>query len=324
MIARMAMHALSWQAHPRFRYPGGHKSMQQLVYIIAVIVQGTAWGAQFTMLKLAAEGGYGELTVLVIAMFLVSACYFVILLVRRAPFRLTARSLEFFAITGFLGYALPLAAVLYAAPHLPAGVITLIICFTPMISIVVALVARTERVSRTRLVAVALGMAAAVMVLAPQFSLPGLGILEWMLLVGLVPLCYGIESIYVDRRWPEGFDIWQVGFGEAAAAMILVAPLVIVFGEPWPGLAWTTAEIGIVLFSLIGLVEIVLYFWLINKTGGVLVNFCVFAALFAGIAWGIVIFGERHDMSVWGAAAVLLAAMALLTRETVSKTRATG
>ena len=324
MIARMAMHALSWQAHPRFRDSGGHKSMQQLVYITAVIVQGTAWGAQFTMLKLAAEGGYGELTVLLIAMFLVSSCYFVILLVRRSPFRLTAKSLEFFAITGFIGYALPLAAVLYAAPHLPAGVITLIICFTPMISIVVALVARTERVSRTRLVAMVLGMAAAAMVLAPQLSLPGLGVLEWMLLVGLVPLCYGIESIYIDRRWPEGFDIWQVGFGEAAAAMILVAPLVIVFGEPWPGLAWTTAEIGIVLFSLIGLVEIVLYFWLINRTGGVLVNFCVFAALFAGIAWGIVIFGERHDMSVWGAAAVLLAAMALLTRETVSKTRVTG
>ena len=298
--------------------------MRQLVYVFAVVVQGTAWGAQFAMLKLAAGGGYGELTVLVIAMFLVSASYFVILLVRRSPFRLTAKSLEFFAITGFLGYALPLAAVLHAAPHLPAGVITLIVCFTPMISIIVALLARTERVSRTRLVAVVLGMAAAVMVLAPQLALPGLGVLEWMLLVGLVPLCYGIESIYVDRRWPEGFDIWQVGFGEAAAAMILVAPLVIVFGEPWPGLSWTSAEIGIVLFSLIGLVEIVLYFWLINKTGGVLVNFCVFVALFAGIAWGIVIFGERHDMAVWGAAAVLLAAMALLTRETVKRTEATG
>lgn len=298
--------------------------MRQLVYVFAVIVQGTAWGAQFAMLKLAAEGGYGELTVLVIAMFLVSASYFVVLLVRRSPFRLTAKSIEFFAITGLLGYALPLAAVLYAAPHLPAGVITLIVCFTPMVSIVVALLARTERVSRTRLVAVALGMAAAVMVLAPQLSLPGMGVLEWMLLVGFVPLCYGIESIYVDRRWPEGFDIWQVGFGEAAAALILVAPLLVVAGEPWPGLAWTTAEIGIVLFSLIGLVEILLYFWLINRTGGVLVNFSVFAALFAGIAWGMIIFGERHDMLVWGAAAVLLAAMALLSRETTREARADG
>ncbi|MCY4608082.1 MAG: DMT family transporter [bacterium] len=289
--------------------------MRQLVYVFAVIVQGSAWGAQFVMLKLAAEGDYDELTVLFIAMFLVSACYFVILLVRRSSFRQTPKSIEFFAITGLLGYALPLTATLYAAPHLPAGVITLIVCFTPMISIVVALLARTERVSRTRLVAMALGMAAAVMVLAPQLSLPGLGVLEWMLLVGLVPLCYGIESIYVDRHWPEGFDIWQVGFGEAAAAMILVAPLVIVFGEPLPDLAWSTAETGIVLFTLIGLVEIVIYFWIISRTGGVLVNFSVFAALFAGIAWGMIIFGERHDVAVWGAAAVLLAAMALLALE---------
>ncbi len=298
--------------------------MQQLVYVFAVIVQGTAWGAQFAMLKLAAEGGYGELTVLVMAMFLVSACYVVVLVARRSLFRLTARSLEFFAITGLLGYALPLAAVLHAAPHLPAGVITLIVCFTPMVSIVVALLARTERVSRTRLAAVALGVAAAVMVLAPQLSLPGLGVLEWMLLVGFVPLCYGVESIYIDRRWPEGLDIWQVGFGEAAAALILVAPLLIVAGEPWPGLAWTTAGMGIVLFSLIGLVEIVLYFWLISRTGGVLVNFSVFVSLFAGIAWGMIIFGERHDTMVWGAAALVLAAMALLSRETVRQARAEG
>ncbi len=313
-----------WQARPRPGDLGGHRFLQQLVYVFAVIVQGTAWGAQFAMLKLAAEGGYDELTVLVIAMFLISFSYFVIVLVRRRPICLTAKSLEFFAITGFLGYALPLAAVLHAAPYLPAGVITLIVCFTPMISIAVAILARTERLSRTRLVAVVLGMTAAVMVLVPQLSLPGMGLLEWMLLVGLVPLCYGVESIYVDRCWPAGFDIWQVGFGEAAAAMVLVAPLVIVFGEPWPGLAWTTAEVGIVLFSLIGLVEIVLYFWLINRTGGVLVNFCVFTSLFAGIAWGIVIFGERHDVSVWGAATVLLAAMALLTCDTVREARATG
>ena len=136
-----------------------------------------------------------------------------------------------------------------------------------------------------------------------------------------MPVCYGIESIYVDRRWPEGFDIWQIGFGEAAAALILVAPLVLLFGEPWPELAWTSAETGIVLFSLIGLVEIVLYFWIISRTGGVLVNFCVFAALFAGIGWGMVIFGETHDASLWGAAAFLVAAMALLAREAV---RATG
>ena len=171
--------------------------MRQLVYILAVIVQGTAWGAQFVMLKLAAEGGYDELTVLFIAMFLLSGCYLVIILVRRAPFRLTAKSVEFFAVTGFLGYALPLAATLHAAPHLPAGVITLIVCFTPMISIVVAILARTERVSRTRLVAVALGMAAAVMVLGPELSpsrdgSPGMDAARWpraCLLRNRVNLC---------------------------------------------------------------------------------------------------------------------------------------
>ena len=293
--------------------------MHQLFFVFLVIVQGTAWGAQFAMLKLAAEGGYDQITVLFIALFLLSFCYFLIILMRRSLFRVTLEIGTFLVITALLGYVVPLAATLHAAPHLPAGIITLIVCLTPMVSIAAAMLLRTERVSPVRLAAVVLGMAAAVLVLAQQLVLPGLGVLEWMLLVGLVPLCYGIESVYVAARWPSGLDVWQVGFGEAAVAALLVVPLVVVFGEPIPAMAWTSAETGIVFFVLVGLIEVVLYFWLIQKTGGVLVNFCVFTALFAGFAWGMVIFGEDHGAVVWGAAGVLLMAMGLLGYEAFSK-----
>ncbi len=293
--------------------------MRQLMFLMLLLVQGTAWGAQFAMLKLAMEGGYDEVTVLFIALFVVSVCYFVILVARRSLFRLNVEILVFLFVTGLLGYVIPLLAVLYAAPYLPAGIMTMIACLTPVVTVVVALLLRTEKVSRARVAAVVLGVVAAFLVVVPELSLPGLGTVPWMVLVGLVPLCYGVESIYVSARWPASLDAWQVGFGEAAAAAVLVLPLVVLFGDSPPSLQWSVAELGIALFVLLALVEIVLYFYIIQNTGGVLVNFGLLVALFAGIGWGIAMFGEDHDAMVWGAAVVMLGSLGLLGVDAVKR-----
>ena len=184
--------------------------MRQLFFLILVLVQGAAWGAQFSMLKLAILGGYDEITVLFIALILITISYFMVVLIRRSLFRLTKEILIFFGVTAILGYVVPLLAVLYAAPYLPAGIMTLIACLTPVVTISVALLFRTEKVSVGRVIAVILGMIATVLVLAPELTLPGLGAVKWMILICLVPLCYGVESIYVAARWPANLDAWQV------------------------------------------------------------------------------------------------------------------
>ena len=298
--------------------------MHQLFFLFLILIQGAAWGAQFSMLKLAIQGGYDEITVLFIALVLITVSYFLILVVRRALFRITKEVVIFLLVTALLGYVIPLLAVLYAAPFLPAGIMTLIACLTPVVTIAVAVLLRTEKVSAARVGAVVLGMAATMLVVAPELSLPGLGAAKWMLLICLMPVCYGVESIYVAARWPANLDAWQVGLGEAAAAMVLVLPLVVIFGDSSLTMKWTSAETGIVLFVVAGLIEIVLYFYIIQNTGGVLINFSFFIALFAGIAWGIAIFGEGHGPSVWVAAAVLLGALGLLCFDTLKETPEPG
>ena len=71
------------------------------------------------------------------------------------------------------------------------------------------------------------------------------------------------------------------------------------------------------LFVLAGLIEIVLYFYIIQHTGAVLINFGFFISLFSGIAWGMLIFDEQHGAAVWGAVAVLLGALGMLGYETL-------
>lgn len=286
--------------------------MHRLGLLMLLLVQGVAWGAQFSMLKLAIQGGYDEITVLFIAVTLISVGYFGFLFFGRGLFYLTRERVTFFVITAVLGYVIPLLGAIYAAPYLPAGIMTLIACLTPVVTISVALLLRTERVSRRRILAVALGTVATVLVLAPQLQLPGFGVVKWMLLIGLVPLCYGVESIYIAARWPDGLDVWQVGFGEAAFAAVLLFPIFLVFANPPSTFIWSNAETGILLFVLAGLIEVVLYFYIIQKTGGVVISFSNFVSLFAGIGWGILIFGESHGVDTWFAVLVLLAALGLV------------
>jgi len=286
--------------------PGG------LVLLAMLVAMGAAWGLEFSLLKLVTEAGYPGPGVLLVTLAVIAVAYLALLTLRRRLFRPTPRSLAFFVVIALLGYVLPLLAALWAAPRVPAGLMTLIASFTPVVSVVTALAFRTERVSARRLLAVALGTLAAAIVLLPEADLPGYGRLGWLLLVFVVPLTYGVESVYVSVAWPEGLDPLQVAAGQSVAAFLVLLPFWLLFGVPIPyDAAWPATQLAIPLVALCVLVEVLLYFAIIRASGGVLVNFNMYISLFAGFAWGWAIFGERHGAGVWLAVAVLAAGLAL-------------
>lgn len=290
--------------------------------LIVLLLMGMTWGLQFAMLKLAVERGRSELSVLLMALVLISLVYAVLVAWKGRAFRPTREHLVFFVVIAILGYILPMGATLYAAPHLPAGIITLFASLSPIATFAVAIGLRTETVSRVRIGAMLLGCVSALLVLGPQAELPGRGALAWMLLVLVVPVCYGVESIYVAARWPKGLGVLELGLGEALVAAVLTLPLFLLFGEPNSfGIGVSVADLAILVFVLCGVFEVLMYFWLIRTTGGVLVSFGTFVSLFAGIAWGMLIFSERHGPSVWLAVAVLVGGLTLVCLDTARSTR---
>ena len=286
------------------------------VATLLLLVMGMMWGLQFAMLKLAARSGTADITVLTITLILLSVIFVCVTGLRGEWFRLNAKILVFLVVTGVLGYVLPLLAALYAASELSAGVLTLFACMTPVVAMSVALILRTERVSLTRMAAVALGFVSVSMVLLPELDLPGQGKAVWMLAALIVPLTYGIESVYISVKWPPGLSALQVVTGEAVVAATLVVPIFLLSGEPLPDLALWTGPVGaILIFVAAGVIESLIYFYLIRETGGVFVNFGTFISLFAGIVWGIVLFSETHSTLTWIAAAALAVSLFLARKE---------
>lgn len=290
--------------------------------ILILVAMGTTWGLQVAMLKLALEAGYLETQVMLCVLMLVALAYLGILTLRGNLYRFTRQHLGFFAITAVLGYLVPMAATLYAARALTAGMLALLISLAPLFTFAAAALFRTEKISALRLLAMLLGIVAATIVLLPQTDLPDYGLLPWILLALLIPFCYGVESVYIDVKWPQGLDVLQVGFGEAVMAAILIVPLMLIRGEPlWFDWQWNPGSYAILIFAAGGVIEVVMYFWLIKTTGGVLVSFATFVSLFAGIGWGMLLFAESHPHWLWLAVSVLVVALLLVSLDAMQTKR---
>lgn len=292
--------------------PGLGRAVKRPVALALLVIMGAMWGLQFAMLKLAAEGGYGEINILMMTLILLSIVFSLIMVTRKQSFAVNRERIWFLLITSVLGYVIPLSAALHAAPHMPAGILTMIGCLAPVVSISIALMLRTEFVSAQRVLAVVCGLIAIGLVLWPQLELPGRGAAPWMLLALLVPACYGVESVYAAVYWPKGWTSLQAVTGETLMATLLVLPMFFVIGDPPAMVAtWSTAEWAIAVFVVAGVIESLIYFFLIQTTGGVFVSFGTFISLFAGIGWGVILFSESHGALVWGAVGTLCAALAL-------------
>lgn len=293
--------------------PAGRAGSGRAVALALLLVMGALWGLQFAMLKLAAQAGYSELAILMVALVLLSVAFTGLLVVRGEGFALDAARIRFLAVTAVLGYLVPLLAALHVAAHIPAGVLTLIASLSPVVTVAVALALRTEPVSRHRVLAVVLGAGAALLVLWPDAALPGQAALYWLAVALLVPVCYGVESIYIAAKWPPGMTSLQAVAGESWFAAAMVLPVFLLFGDPvaMPE-NWGAPELAIVLFVAAGVVESVIYFYLVRTTGGVFVSFGTFVSLFAGIGWGMLLFAESHGAAIWAAVIATCAAVGLL------------
>ncbi len=293
--------------------------MNRATAFFCLLIMGSLWGLQFAMLKMAVTSGYSEPVILILTIGSLSIIYAVLAFPTRRDFPFRWDVFRFFGIASVLGYVIPILSVLYVAPSLPSGLISMFACVSPVVAILMAALLRTEKVTLNRAAAVLLGIVSIAIIVAPELELPGQGNAIWMLLALIVPVVFGIESVYLAANWPKGLSAMHALTGETFLAALLVLPASLVIGfPPVETITWGKAEMAIGVFITAGVVESMIYFHLIQRTGGVFVNFGSFISLFAGIAWGMILFDERHAPAIWIAAAILTCALYLATRDKMS------
>jgi drug/metabolite transporter (DMT)-like permease len=284
-------------------------------HVVVLILVGALWGIQPALIKLATGRGLSELSALALVLASIALTLGGALAARGRLFRPTRLVIAFMLVAGIFEYAAPLLLTFYAAHHVDAGVLTLVISTTPIFTVALAAAVGSEALSRESVLACLTGLAALALIAVPENALPSRDMLAWCLAAFGIPVFYSCGTVYVARAWPEGFNPVQVAFAGSAMAALLLTPFWLEPLATGKLLALPTEAKGALLALAVTVVtEMILYFHLLEKAGAVFTSFSSFVMIASGFVAGAVLFAERPSVWVWGSVALFSLSLVLIIR----------
>lgn len=280
---------------------------------IALIVLGLVWGATIPLAKIAVSTGHHPFGVIfwqfVVAVILLGG----LALVLRLRIIINRQTLFFYTIVSLVGTLVPNGFSYLAAPHLAAGILGIIIATVPMFALIIALVFRIEKLSPVRILGVALGMVAVVLLVAPEASLPKPGQVVFALLALIAPFFYGIETNYLATQTPKKSEPITTLLMASIIGLFISAVLVVMF-DAWVDLTvpWQAAEWSLLMASVLHALTYVGYIWLVGIAGSVFASQIAYIVTMSAVFIGVLFMGESHASEVWIALGVMIAGVALV------------
>lgn len=274
---------------------------------------GTLWGGSFSLAKLATAAGVHPFGLLLwqsagAAVILLTSCA-----LRGRLRAVTIAHVAYYTGCGLLGIVAPSTAIYCAAPHVPAGVLAMLVTSVPMVTYALALATRLEMFHGRRIAGIALGFVAVLLIVGPRASLPAPGMVGWVLIGLIAPLCYASNNIFIARFRPAASESTALAAGMLTTAAVLAAVLATATGTAhMVGPPWNAADMAVLGLPVITGVAHIFLFELIRIAGPVFFSQVGYVVTVAGVLWGMLLFGERHSPWIWLALALMFIGVALV------------
>ena len=263
-----------------------------------LVIMGVAWGYTIILAKVITAGGGHPFGIAMWTSVLGAGFLLVFSTAARRPVSLRRDFLGLYLACGLLGVVVQAVSFYYAAPHVPAGVLSITVTVGPILTFLLSVFFRLERFASLRLLGVAFGVLAVALLVLPEAGLPSPSAVPWVLLACLPGLCYALENMILTFRLPEGASPFAVACGNYLVSSAILAGLVAVTGTfrppPWP---WGVVEWSIAGMAAINAVCFGLFLYLISYAGAVFSSQVAYLITLSGIAWGVILFDEQH--SIW-------------------------
>ncbi|MCP4390921.1 MAG: DMT family transporter, partial [Gammaproteobacteria bacterium] len=206
--------------------------------IIYLLFLGSSWGLYFSLIKIAERSGISYVGILALTTVGVGIGMTAIALLRRRKPGFSPRHHLFYLVCAMTGYLLPMMVELWVIGHMPAGVMTLIVSMSPLATLLVAWMMKSDHIDVARVGGVVLGAFTIFAVLMPEVHSSEAVSWRWLLLTVLVPICYSIHHNYAARFWPTESDSYQVACGEALYASLLMIVVAAFHWQPQDLQSW--------------------------------------------------------------------------------------
>lgn len=289
-----------------------------------LVFLGAIWGTTFMFLKLAVEG-FTPFT-LVFARMALTAVILVVYVYaagQRLPTdRATWKSL---LIVGAISSGIPFVFVAWGMRHLDSGVVAIIMGLVPVVTVLLAHYARHDEKLNLRKIAGAVAAFSGLVALVGPRTVAGLQLEVTAIAACFVSsLFYGATTVFV--RSIRAIPPLTIGTGSAIVAAGLTLFPALLFEHPWTLDPGPRAWFGVIAVAALPTAAgTVLYYRLVSMTSatfGSAVNYLI--PLF-GVAWGVIVLGERPGQAAAAALALILAGVWLINRgQNLSARRAAG
>jgi drug/metabolite transporter (DMT)-like permease len=265
------------------------------------------WGASFLFIKIGLEGLTPEQVVWG-RLVLGAAALLVLTALTRSPLPRDARLWGHLLVVALLLCVVPFSLFAWAEQHISSGVASILNATTPLMTMLVALVALPqERLTRDRVIGLLLGFAGVLVVLGAWNRTAGGEFAGQLACLGATT-SYGLAFVYL-RRFVAGRGVpaltsatVQVVLG--AGVMVLATPLV---ARPAPVL--TGRVVGAV--ALLGVAGTGLaYVWntaIVNRWGATDASTVTYLTPLVGVLLGVAVLGEQASWNLPVGALVVIA-----------------
>jgi len=281
-------------------------------HVFLLLLAAAIYGAIFPVNRFAAEAGWQPLSFAFQQALWAGLALVLAGLAAGVRPGLTGAHLRAYVAIGGLVVGLPMGLLVAAASHLDASVVTLVLCLSPIFTLVIGSLLGIERFSSAMLLGMLLGIAGIAVIVIPQSAVLRAGTWGWFLVSLGAPVMFAAANNLAKYLRPPATPSLAMASGTllgaaaVALAVLLLAGETMVLPPAAPAQLWPLAAA-----VLINAAFYYLFFEIIRIMGPARFSFFNYLAVAAGVVWSMAIFREQPTGLYWLAILIMFGGMYL-------------
>ena len=269
---------------------------------------------RFVLNKIAVDGGVPPFAFAFWPMLFSGLLLLAVAMMRGEMPGLKFADLRAYIVVGVLAMGAPLAVLTYLADKLPQGIISMVVILAPKLTYLFAIIFGIDRLKLLSCAGLAAGLGGILVIVLPDVSLPEPDMVWWLLFALLAPVLLGLGNVLTALVRPPAMPSTVLAAGMLLSAAALLLVLMIASGQIYffdgaaPGINW-----NFLYATLLNSIFYILFLEIVRLSGPVFFSQMNYLAVAAGFGWGMILFGERYSLYVWGGTALMAMSVLLLT-----------
>ena len=279
-----------------------------------LVASAVIYGALFSLNKIAVQAGVLPIPYAFWQCFIAGIVLWIVsLLMRKPPSRLPSHLLSYLLVGG-AGIGVPTGILTHVAPHLPAGLVTMVLVLSPPITYLLGMLVRLERFRWLGVIGILFGFAGVALIAAPSAALPSRDMAGWFLLSLIAPVLFASANICAALLAPREGSTAGTGAGILLGSALLLAVTMLVTRQSyWSPSFPDAADWAILCAAAINGAFVVMFLEILRMAGPVFFAQFNYLAVAAGIGWSFALFGERLGVYIWAALGLMFVGLLLTT-----------